>query len=158
MWEAKFFAPFWVLHTVRKQTYKLELFKKWKIYNVFYVSLLEQDITKKELVDKKVPKLDVNEQNSKEYKVEAIWNCAIYARLLKGHLSCFYYQIACKGYSKEENTWELLSAVQHLRKLIHSFYKNHLEKSAAISPPINSAPPMARLTIKPTRPTKQKRG
>ncbi len=39
--ENKFFGPFRVLHAVGKQVYKLELPAKWKIYDVFYVSLLE---------------------------------------------------------------------------------------------------------------------
>ena len=39
--EAKFFGPFRVLHPVKKQVYKLKLLKKWKIYDVFHVSLLE---------------------------------------------------------------------------------------------------------------------
>ncbi len=39
--EKKFFGPFQVLHTVKKQAYKLELPHKWKIHNVFHVSLLE---------------------------------------------------------------------------------------------------------------------
>ena len=39
--EAKFFGPFWVLHSVGKQAYKLELPKKWRIYNIFHVWLLE---------------------------------------------------------------------------------------------------------------------
>ncbi len=39
--ESKFFGPFRVLHTVEKQAYKLELPTKWKIHNVFHVSLLE---------------------------------------------------------------------------------------------------------------------
>ncbi len=45
--EAKFYGPFRVLHPVRKQTYKLELSMKWRIYDVFHVSLLEQDIKRK---------------------------------------------------------------------------------------------------------------
>ena len=39
--EAKFFGPFWVLHPVKKQIYTLELPTRWKIYDVFHVSLLE---------------------------------------------------------------------------------------------------------------------
>ena len=46
--EAQFFGPFWVLHPVSKQAYKLELLKKWKIHDIFHVSLLEKDTTKKE--------------------------------------------------------------------------------------------------------------
>ena len=52
--EAKFFRPFRVLHPVGKQVYKLELPRKWKIHNVFYLSLLEQDITGKGWVDEEV--------------------------------------------------------------------------------------------------------
>ena len=39
--EAKFFGPFRVLHPVGKQAYKLDLPKKWRIHDIFYVSLLE---------------------------------------------------------------------------------------------------------------------
>ena len=39
--EAKFFGPFRVLYLIGKQVYKLELPKKWKIYDVFPVSLLK---------------------------------------------------------------------------------------------------------------------
>ena len=41
MLEAKFFGPFQVFHLVGKQTYKLELPVKWRINNVFHMSLLE---------------------------------------------------------------------------------------------------------------------
>ena len=51
MLEAKFFGPFRVLYLVGKQAYKLELPKKWRIHDVFYMSLLEQDTTKKGRVD-----------------------------------------------------------------------------------------------------------
>ena len=39
--EAKFFGPFRVIYPVEKQTYKLELSRKWKIHDIFYVLLLE---------------------------------------------------------------------------------------------------------------------
>ena len=92
--------------------------------------------------------LDFEAGNSKEYEIEAIRDSAIYARESE----------AWKGYPKEKNTWEPFSAVQHLKKLIRLFHKDHPEKLTATFPPINSALPMARPTIKPTRPTKQKQG
>ena len=39
--EAKFFGPFRMLYPVGKQEYKLELPNKWRIHDVFYMSLLE---------------------------------------------------------------------------------------------------------------------
>ena len=41
--KAKLFTLFWVLHLRDKQAYKLELPKKWRIHNVFHMSLLEYD-------------------------------------------------------------------------------------------------------------------
>ena len=94
--------------------------------------------------------LEFEAGNSKEYEVEGIWDSAVYARKSKSHLPGLYYLVAWKGYPEEENTWEPVSAVQHFKKLISSFHKNHLEKPTATFPPVNSAPPMARPTVKPT--------
>ena len=49
------------------------------MHNVFHVLLLKQDTTKKERVDKRVSELELEAGNSKEYKVEVIWNSAVYA-------------------------------------------------------------------------------
>ena len=70
--EAKFFGPFRVLYLVGKQAYKLKLLKWWRMHNVLHVSLLEQDTTKKERVDKRVKELELEAGDSKEYKIEAI--------------------------------------------------------------------------------------
>ena len=140
-----------MLHPIGKQAYKLELPKKWRVHDVFHVSLLEQDITRKGRVSKEVPELDAGNKDSKEYEVEAIQHSAVYANKLEsGHLPGLYYLVAWKGYPKEENIWEPSSAIQHLKKLINFFDKDHPEKSTATSLPINSAPPMARPTVKPT--------
>ena len=39
--ETKFFRPFRVLHLIGKQAYKLKLPKKWRIYDIFHMLLLE---------------------------------------------------------------------------------------------------------------------
>ena len=45
----------------------------------------------------------------------------------------------------------------HFRKMIFTFYKDHPEKLTATSPPLNSAPLMAKLSVKPVKPfAKQK--
>ena len=123
--------------------------------------LLERDTTRKKRVDEKVTELDFEVGDSKEYKVEAIWDSAVYAMESEsGHLPGLYYLVAWKGYPEEENTWEPISAVQHLRKLISSFHKDHPEKPTATSPPVDFALPMAKPTVKPTAKatTKRKRG
>ena len=109
------------------------------------MSLLKLDTTRKRRVDNNATKLDAGDDDGGEYKVEAIFDSAVYAK--KSELS----------YPEEENTWKPDSAVQHFRKLISSFHKNHPDKPIATSEAIDTAPPMARPTIRPTAP-KQKRG
>ena len=92
--EAKFFELFRVLHPVGKQVYKLELPTKWRIHNVFLVSLLEQNTTRKEQVDEKVTELDFKTGNKKEYEVKAIWDSAVYTKESESHLSRLYYVVA----------------------------------------------------------------
>ena len=105
------FGLFQVLYTVGKQAYKLEPPKQWKIHNIFHVSLLGQDTTKKEWEDEKVTELEFESGNNLEYKVKTIWDSAVYANKAEGHLPGLYYLVAWKKYPKKENTWELLSAV-----------------------------------------------
>ena len=156
--EAKFFRPFWVLYLVVKQVYKLQLPKKWRIHNVFHVSLLKQDTTKKGRVDDENVELDAGDENG-ECKVEAIRDSKVYTRELEsGHLPGLYYLVSWKGYLEEENTWEPASAVQHIRKLIRSFHKDHSDKPIATSPAIDIASPMARPIVKPADPLKQRQG
>lgn len=45
--ENKFFGPFYILHPVSKQANNFKLPTKSKIYNIFYILLLKQDITRK---------------------------------------------------------------------------------------------------------------
>lgn len=46
----KFFGLFQVLYLIKKYVYKLEFFKKWRIFHVFYISLLEQNTTRKKRI------------------------------------------------------------------------------------------------------------
>lgn len=82
--------------------------------------------------------------------MEAIRDSAVYANEEEGgQLPELYYLVFWKGYPESENTWELASAVMHLRKMIRTFHKDHPEKSTATSPPIDSAPPMAKPSANP---------
>ena len=67
------------------------------------MSMLEQDTTRKERVDKWVTELKTG--NSKEYKIEDIWDTAVYAsKSESSQLPSLYYLVAWKGYPKEKNT------------------------------------------------------
>ena len=67
------------------------------------MSLLKQDTISKEQV-KKIRELDSSD-NSKEYKMVAIWDSTLYANKLdSGYLPNFYYLIIWKSYLEEKNT------------------------------------------------------
>ena len=102
--KAKFFGPFQVLHPVEKQAYKPELPKKRRIHNVFHMSLLEQETTRKGRVNKNVTEFKAG-SNEKEYEVEKIGDSTVYAKeSAAGHLPGPYYLISWKSYPEEENT------------------------------------------------------
>ena len=61
-----------------KQAYKLEPPKRWRIHDVFHVSLLEQDTTRKGQVDEKIAeKLEFEAGNDEEYEVEGTLDSAV---------------------------------------------------------------------------------
>ena len=94
--EAKFFNLFQILHLVGKQAYKLDFLIKWKIYDVFHMSLLEQDTTRKgrmnELLLEPEPEFDTS--NNKKYEVEEIIDSVIYVKEAKRHLLGLYYLVS----------------------------------------------------------------
>ena len=108
-------------------------------------------------MDEEIRQMEFNtgDDENGEYKVEAIWDSAVYARKSKsGHLSGLYSLVSWKEYPEKENTWEPASVVQHLRKLINLFHKDHPDKLTATSPAIDTAPLMARPRVTPTEPLK----
>ena len=144
-----------MLYPIGKQAYKLELSKNWKIHDFFHVLLLEQDIIRKGWINKfLVPEFEPG--NDKKYKVEAIQDSAVYAKETNGYLPGLYYLVSWKDYPKEENTWKPFSAVMHLRKIVSTFQRDHLEKPTVTLVSLDSALPMAKPIIQ--LPTKRKQG
>ena len=103
------------------------------------------------------PEKEFEAGDDKEYEVKTIINSVVYGQKANSNqIPGLYYLVLRKGYPEEENTWDPLLAVIHLRKLISTFHKEHLKKPIATSLLLDSAPPMARQTV-PKKP-KQKRG
>ena len=96
--------------------------------------------------------LEFEAGNDKEYKVDGIWDSAVYAKELAKQLLGLYYLVLCKIYRKEKNIWEPALAIQHIWRLITTYHKNNPEKSIAIYASINMVPLMAGPSIlsKPT--------
>ena len=81
------------------------------------MSLLEYNTRKKRQVDKKiVEKLKFeSDSNNKEFKVENIYDNAIYTKKLEvDHLLGLYNLVSWKSYPKDENNQESTSVVQYL--------------------------------------------
>ena len=140
--KAKFLDFFQVLHLVGKQAYKLELPKKWKIHDIFHVSLLERDTTKRGWVNDM--QLEFKADNNKEYEIDGIWDSVVYAKESAGQLPGLYYLVLWKGYPEKENTWEPALAIQHLWKFVTVYHKDNPEKQTATSDPVDMAPPIAK--------------
>ena len=78
------------------------------------MSLLDQDTTRKRRVDEEVRQIEFDTSDKKcgEYKVEVIWDSAVYMGESKsGHLLALYYIVSWKRYPEEENIWEPALAV-----------------------------------------------
>ncbi len=97
--ENKLFGPFQVLHVVGKQAYKLELSTKGKIYDIFHMFLLDQDITRRERVDKALsePEKDLKFEagGNKEYELEAIIDSPMYSQQINSNqMPSLYYLVS----------------------------------------------------------------
>lgn len=124
------------------------------------MSLLEQDTTRKEGVNKLLElerEQELDARNDKEYKVKAIYNSKVYAKEAGGQLPGLYYLVSWKGYTEEESIWEPALTVMHLCKMIRTFHKDYPEKLIATLLPIDSAPPMAKPMDKPLTSTMKRK-
>ena len=95
--ENKFFGSFQVLHLIVKQAYKLDLRAKWRIYEVFHVSLLDQDTIRKGRSNKLLEletKQELDVRDDKKYKDEAICKSEVYAKDATGQLLKLYYLVS----------------------------------------------------------------
>ena len=135
----KFFESFKVLNTMRNQTYRIDILKRWRIHNVFHVSLLEKIISKKK---KKVSleftyqsndiDIEKNEKLTNEkFWIEVILNSKIYKEDQISNKSYseseFYYLVQWKDY--EKRIWESIAIVKHFRSMFRKFHAKNSKKN-----------------------------
>ena len=64
------------------------------MHNVFHISLLEQDTTKKGWVNNMQLNFEFETGNNKEYEIDGIRDNTVYARELAGQLLELYYLVS----------------------------------------------------------------
>ena len=93
--------------------------------------------------------LEFEAVDNKKYEIKVIIDSMMFNQQANNNqMPGFYYLVLWKNYPEEENTWEPLSAVIYLRKLINTFYKKHPKKPTATFPPLGSVPPITKPTIR----------
>lgn len=88
--------------------------------------------------------------NSKMYKIETIWNSAIYIKKLKGYLLDFFYLVVWKNNFKKKYFKIVINNLAS-KKTNWLILKKKLKKLIATFLLINSALPITRVTIKLTK-------
>ena len=136
--EWKFFESFKILDTIDDQIYRIDILKRWRIHNVFHVSLLKEiKVKKREKASLELTyqfeNIDIEkDETTKEiYDVEAIENSKI---LKKDQISKksysesdLYYLIRWENY--EKRIWESISMIKHLRSMLRKFHTKNSKKN-----------------------------
>ena len=137
----KFFESFKIFETIKNQTYRLEIFKRWRIHDVFHVSLLEKIISKKK---KKAPleptyqsnDIDIeddDELTKKKFWVEVILDNKIYKKNQipdKPYSEPkLYYLVQWENY--EKRIWKSIAVIKHLRDMLRKFHAKNPKKNDA---------------------------
>lgn len=99
-----------------------------------------------EQINKFMPEFETN--NDKKYKLETIWDSAVYAKKIDKELPELHYLVIWRSHLKEKNTYKSSSAIIQLWKMVNIFYKDYSEKVTIISAPFNSVPLITKVIVK----------
>lgn len=117
---------YWIVMSVRKQVYRLELLKKLSIHDVFHVSLLWAHKSHKEKKFSESEFLHLAlDSDSYEFEITAIVN--LWVQINSQKQSMLQYLIAWKRYT--DLIWESEVNIKNVWRLINKFHKKNLKKS-----------------------------
>src|SRR5882757_2507598 len=117
----KHYGPFTILEKIGKSSYKLDIPKTWKqihlVFNEVLLSPYHEPMFKGQQCPPPPPLVEI--KGHPEYKVEEILNVQ---KQGKKNLS---YLIHWKGYTHEEDTWELFENLKKSEIALADFYKKN---------------------------------
>ena len=109
-------GPFKITKVLSSLSYQLEILKSWKIHPVFHASLLTP-YRENDIHGLNYPQPPPNLINGEEeYKVEQILKH-------QGHPKCHQFLIRWKGYSADEDSWQLESDLRNASELLLEYKK-----------------------------------
>ena len=126
----KLYGPFCILEKIGSRSFRLELQTRWRIQNVFHVSLLEP-YRANSIEGRTVSRPEPEEiEGELEYEVEAILQSEIRTtkRKVKGRYKTYqtlYYLVKWKGYPEHECSWEPGTNLGQAEKEVEEFHKNN---------------------------------
>ena len=126
----KKYGPFRILKKIGTRAYRLELHSRWRIHNVFHVSLLEPYV-QNELEGRAQTRPEPEEINGDlEYEVEKIVNSEIRSSTKKvsgrsKRVKTQFYLVKWKGYPEDECTWEPGHHLTSAEEKVEEFHQNH---------------------------------
>ena len=135
----KFFESFKMLNIVENQTYRIDISKRWRIHDVFHVSLFEKVKSKR----KEKVSLELNYQSNdidiekdekltnEKFWIEVILNSKIYKKDQISDKSYseskLYYLVQWENY--EKRIWKSIAVVKHLKDMFRKFHTNNSKKN-----------------------------
>jgi hypothetical protein len=128
----KFYGPFEILEKIGTRSYRLKLDQRWRIHNVFHVSLLEPYTASNDQHRIQIRPQPEEIEGEKEFEVEKIIRSEIREtrRRVNGRNRItrkLYYLIKWVGYPDDECTWEPGENVSHARESIEEFHRDNPE-------------------------------
>ena len=126
----KLYGPFKILKKIGSHAYQLQLQQRWKIHDVFHVSLLEP-YRANSLAGRPQERPEPEEiEGQSEWEVEAILQSEIRktSRKVKGRNKMFrslFYLVKWKGYPTDECTWEPGAHLESALEEVDKFHQDN---------------------------------